>query len=56
LSTQEKGKFPAHPQPNPQGQFGVSGSSASGTQHEHVKSITTLRSGKVINKTIPTKA
>uniref|UniRef100_A0A2N9IKQ4 RNA-directed DNA polymerase n=1 Tax=Fagus sylvatica TaxID=28930 RepID=A0A2N9IKQ4_FAGSY len=43
LSTQEKGKFPAQPQPNPQGQFGVSGSSASGTQHEHVKSITTLR-------------
>uniref|UniRef100_A0A2N9GNA7 RNA-directed DNA polymerase n=1 Tax=Fagus sylvatica TaxID=28930 RepID=A0A2N9GNA7_FAGSY len=56
LSTQEKGKFPAQPQPNPQGQFGVSGSSASGTQHEHVKSITTLRSGKVIDKTIPTKA
>uniref|UniRef100_A0A2N9H0L4 Reverse transcriptase/retrotransposon-derived protein RNase H-like domain-containing protein n=1 Tax=Fagus sylvatica TaxID=28930 RepID=A0A2N9H0L4_FAGSY len=54
--TQEKGKFPAQPQPNPQGQFGVSGSSASGTQHEHVKSITTLRSGKVIDKTIPTKA
>uniref|UniRef100_A0A2N9HUD7 Retrovirus-related Pol polyprotein from transposon TNT 1-94-like beta-barrel domain-containing protein n=1 Tax=Fagus sylvatica TaxID=28930 RepID=A0A2N9HUD7_FAGSY len=52
----EKGKFPAQPQPNPQGQFGVSGSSASGTQHEHVKFITTLRSGKVIDKTIPTKA
>ena len=23
LSTQDKGKFPAQPQPNPQGQFGV---------------------------------
>ena len=34
----------------------MNGSSASGTQHEHVKSITTLRSGKVIDKTIPTKA
>jgi hypothetical protein len=34
----------------------VSGSSASGTQHEHVKSITTLRIGKIIDKTIPTKA
>jgi hypothetical protein len=56
LSTQEKGKFPTQPQPNPQGQFGVSSSSASGTEHEHVKSITTLRSGKVIDKTIPTKA
>jgi hypothetical protein len=56
LSTQEKGKFLAQPQPNPQGQFGVNGSSSSGTQHEHVKSITTLRSGKVIDKTIPTKA
>uniref|UniRef100_A0A2N9IGG3 Reverse transcriptase domain-containing protein n=1 Tax=Fagus sylvatica TaxID=28930 RepID=A0A2N9IGG3_FAGSY len=56
LSTQEKGKFSAQPQPNPQGQFGVIGSSDLGTQHEHVKSITTLRSGKVIDKTIPTKA
>jgi hypothetical protein len=56
LSTQEKGKFSAQPQPNPQGQFGVIGSSDFGTQHEHVKSITTLRSGKVIDKTIPTKA
>jgi hypothetical protein len=56
LSTQEKGKFPTQPQPNPQGQFGVSSSSAFGTQHEHVKSITTLRSGKVIDKTIPMKA
>ena len=53
LSIQEKGKFPAQPQPNPKGQFEVSNSS--NPQGEHIKSITTLRSGKIINKDTPKK-
>ena len=53
LRTQEKGKFPAQPQPNPATQCHVSSSSK--TQVENANSITTLRSGKVIDKTIPPK-
>lgn len=34
----------------------MSDSSSSDTQLEHVKSITTLRSGKIIDKIIPVKA
>ena len=53
LQTQEKGKFPAQPQPNPASQCHVSTSSEN--QPETVNSITTLRSGKVIDKTIHSK-
>ena len=53
LHAQEKGKFPAQPQPNPASQCHVSTSSES--QPKNVNSITTLRSGKVIDKTIPSK-
>jgi len=52
LSFQEKGKFSSQPQQNPKGQYNSSASS-SGSQHmDQVKSITTLRSGKVIEKPI----
>ena len=45
LSFQEKGKFPSQPQQNPKR------SSSSGSQHvDQVKSVITLRSGKVIEK------
>nr|WP_164990771.1 hypothetical protein [Pseudomonas protegens] len=50
LSFQEKGKFPSQPQQNPKGQYNANASS-SGSQHmDQVKSVTTLRSGKVIEK------
>jgi len=50
LSFQEKGKFPSQPQQNPRGQYNANVSS-SGSQHmDQVKSVTTLRSGKVIEK------
>jgi len=50
LSFQEKGKFPSQPQQNPKGQYNSSASS-SGSQHmDQVKSVTTLHSGKVIEK------
>ncbi|KAJ4717036.1 DNA-directed DNA polymerase [Melia azedarach] len=55
LSVQEKGKFPAQPQPNPVSQFNVNNSDSSGTHPEDANSITTLRSGKIIDKTIPLK-
>ncbi|XP_011006379.1 PREDICTED: uncharacterized protein LOC105112382 [Populus euphratica] len=50
LSFQEKGKFPSQTQQNPKGQYNANASS-SGSQHmDQVKSVTTLRSGKVIEK------
>jgi len=50
LSFQEKGKFPSQPQQNPRGQYNANASS-SGSQHmNQVKLVTTLRSGKVIEK------
>jgi len=50
LSFQEKGKFPSQPQQNPKGQCNANASS-SGSQHmDQVKSVITLRSGKVIQK------
>ncbi|KAJ4723144.1 Integrase [Melia azedarach] len=55
LSVQEKGKFPAQPQPNPVSQFNVNNSDSSDTHPEDANSITTLRSGKIIDKTIPSK-
>jgi hypothetical protein len=52
LSFQEKGKFPSQPQQNPKGQYNAN-TSSSGSQHiDQVKSVTTLRSGKVIEKPI----
>ena len=50
LSFQEKSKFPSQPQQNPKGQCNANASS-SGSQHmDQVKSVITLRSGKVIEK------
>ncbi|KAL9399457.1 hypothetical protein Peur_008418 [Populus x canadensis] len=53
LSIQEKGKIPAQPMPNPRGQVHMSESSSSEpSNHEQVQAITTLRSGKIIDKAI----
>jgi hypothetical protein len=52
LSFQEKGKFLSQHQQNPKGQYNSSASS-SGSQHMgQVKLVTTLHSGKVIEKPI----
>ena len=53
LRTQEKGKFPAQPQPNPSTQSFASCSTE--IQQENASSITTLRSGKAVDKSIPSK-
>ncbi|XVF47618.1 hypothetical protein PTKIN_Ptkin03bG0124400 [Pterospermum kingtungense] len=53
LRIQEKGKFPAQPKPNPSNHCQVSSSSQN--PPENVNSITTLQSGRVIDKTIPSK-
>ncbi|XP_062178241.1 uncharacterized protein LOC133883038 [Alnus glutinosa] len=53
LNVREKGKFPAQPEPNPRTRAGVN--EVSNTQVEHAKSITILRSGKMVNKEVPTK-
>ncbi|XP_022869990.1 uncharacterized protein LOC111389303 [Olea europaea var. sylvestris] len=55
LRSQEKGKFLAQPQPNRSGQFNVNASSSSESQQENANFITTLRRGKIIDKTIPSK-
>jgi len=52
LRTTEKGKFPAQPQKNPVGQYQIS----TEKPPENVNAITTLRSGRTINKTIPLKS
>ena len=52
---QEKGKLPSQPIQNPQDQNGVGVSGPSEGTFEHCKAVTTLRSGKVIDKTIQTK-
>ena len=54
-SQQEKGKFPSQPIQNPQGQNSVETSSQNDGTFEHCKAITTLRSGKTIDKTIHPK-
>ncbi|KAL5542976.1 hypothetical protein UlMin_010686 [Ulmus minor] len=46
VGEREKGKFPSQPIPNPKGQYQV----GSLNPNEEVKSITTLRSGKIIVK------
>jgi hypothetical protein len=50
LNVREKGTFPAQPQPNPKTQFVIN--EVQNPHIEHVKAITTLRSGKVIEKDI----
>ena len=52
---QEKGKLPSQPIQNPQSQNSVGVSGSSEGTFEHCKAITTLRSGKVVDKTIQTK-
>ena len=47
----EKGNFPAQPQANPQGQYSIDMSTVTDTWIEHLKSITTLKSRKKIDKT-----
>ncbi|XP_042945043.1 uncharacterized protein LOC122278900 [Carya illinoinensis] len=49
LSTQEKGKFPAQSQPNPQGQPHQVQAISEDPNLKSVKAVTTLRSGKVVN-------
>jgi hypothetical protein len=50
LSFQEEGKFPSQPQQNPRGQYNANASSSRSQHMDQVKSVTTLRSGKVIEK------
>ena len=52
---QEKGKLPSQPIQNPKGQNSVGVSGPSEGTFEHCKAVTTLRSGKVVDKTIQTK-
>ena len=52
---QEKGKLPSQTIQNPQGQNSVGVLGPSEGTFEHCKAVTTLRSGKVIDKTIQTK-
>ena len=52
---QEKGKIPSQTIQNPQGKNSVGVSSQSEGTFEHCKAVTTLRSGKVIDKTIQPK-
>ena len=52
---QEKGKLPSQPIQNPQGQNSVGVSGPSEGTFEHCKAVTTLRSAKVVDKTIRTK-
>jgi hypothetical protein len=52
LSFQEKGKFPSQPQQNPKGQYNANSSSSRSHHMNQVKSVITLRSGKVMEKLI----
>ena len=52
---QEKGKLPSQTIQNPQGQNSVGVSSPSDVTFDHCKAVTTLRSGKTIDKTIQPK-
>ena len=52
---QEKGKLPSHTIQNSQGQNSVGVSGPSDGTFEHCKAVTTLRSGKIIDKTIQPK-
>ena len=50
--TKEKGTFPAQPLPNPNRQAHAIKNNPNPTNHEQVQAVTTLRSGKTIDKTI----
>jgi hypothetical protein len=50
LSFQEIGKFSSQPQQNPKGQYNANASSSESQHMDQVKSVITLRSGKVIEK------
>ena len=52
---QEKGKLPSQTIQNPQGQNSIGISTPNDVNFEHCKAITTLRSGKTIDKTIQPK-
>ena len=52
---QEKGRLPSQTIQNPQGQNSVGISSPNDVTFEHYKAVTTLRSGKSIDKTIQPK-
>jgi hypothetical protein len=52
-SFQGKGKFPFQPQQNPNGQYNTNASSSESQHKDQVKSVTTLRSGNVIEKPTP---
>ena len=52
---QEKGKLPSQTIQNPEGQNSVGISSPNDVTFEHCKAVTTLRSGKSIDKTIQPK-
>jgi hypothetical protein len=52
LSFQEKGKFPSQPQQNPKGQYNANASSSRSQHMDQVKSVITLRNGKIIEKPI----
>jgi hypothetical protein len=52
LSFQEKGKLPSQSQQNPNGQYNANASNSRSQHMDQVKSVTTLRSGKVIEKLI----
>ena len=52
---QEKGKLPSQTIQNPQGQNSVGVSGPSDVTFEHCKAVTTLQSGKTIDKTIQPK-
>jgi hypothetical protein len=52
LNFQEKGKFPSQPQQNLKGQYNSNASSSRNQHMDQVKLITSLRSGKVIEKLI----
>ena len=50
-----KGTLPTQAIPNVQGQHFVEDSNGLDAQVEHLKAVTVLRSGKIIDKTIPPK-
>ena len=52
---QDKGKFPAQPQPNPQGIHYTEEFPIIPLSYEEAKDVTVLRSGKEIDKTIHPK-
>jgi hypothetical protein len=52
LNFQEKCKFSSQPQQNPKGQYNSNASNSRNQHMDQVKSVTSLRSGKVIEKLI----